>query len=98
MNKILVACRAGVGSSLMLKVKINEVKDEENWPIEVEHSSLDELDSFDGKVIMCLSDVAEELQNSGQYNDKVIVGITNIVDKNEIKNKLGEALKKVSII
>ena len=33
MDKVLVACRAGVGSSLMLKVKLNEVKNEQNWPI-----------------------------------------------------------------
>lgn len=40
MEKVLVACRAGVGSSLMLKVKLNEVKNEENWPIQVKLSNL----------------------------------------------------------
>lgn len=98
MEKVLVACRAGVGSSLMLKVKMNEVKTEQNWPIEIEHSSLDELDSFDGKVIVCLSDVADELEASGNYQDKAIVGIKNIIDKDEIKEKLGSALEKVNAI
>lgn len=98
MEKVLVACRAGVGSSLMLKVKLNEVKDEENWPIQVEHTSLDEVDSFDGKVIVCLSDVAEELRNSGNYPDKEIVGIKSIINKNEIETSVGEALKKVGVI
>lgn len=98
MEKVLVACRAGVGSSLMLKVKMNEVKTEQNWPIEIEHSSLDELDSFDGKVIVCLSDVADELETSGNYQDKEIVGIKNIIDKDEIKEKLGSALEKVNAI
>jgi PTS system ascorbate-specific IIB component len=98
MDKVLVACRAGVGSSLMLKVKLNEVKDEENWPIQVEHTSLDELDSFDGKVVVCLSDVAEELNKSGNYTDKEIVGIKSIINKDEIKTKVGDALKKAGII
>lgn len=98
MDKVLVACRAGVGSSLMLKVKLNEVKNEQNWPIEVEHTSLDELDSFDGKVVVCLSDVADELNKSGIYKDKEIVGIKNIINKNEIESKVGEALKKADII
>lgn len=98
MKKVLVACRAGVGSSLMLKVKLNEVKNEENWPIQVEHTSLDELDSFDGKVVVCLSDVAEELTKSGNYADKKIVGIKSIINKNEIKTKVGKALEEAEII
>ena len=98
MDKVLVACRAGVGSSLMLKVKLNEVKNEQNWPIQVEHTSLDELDSFDGKVVVCLSDVAEELNKSGNYKDKEIIGIKSIINKNEIATKVGEALKEANII
>lgn len=98
MEKVLVACRAGVGSSLMLKVKLNEVKDEENWPIQVEHTSLDELDSFDGKVVVCLSDVAEELKKTGNYKDKQIIGIKSIINKDEIKSKVGEGLRNAGII
>lgn len=45
MVKVLVACRAGVGSSLMLKIKLNEVISEHKWNLEVIHSSLDELSS-----------------------------------------------------
>ena len=41
MHKALIACRAGVGSSLMLKIKVNEVIRENDFPIEVEHASLD---------------------------------------------------------
>lgn len=43
MHKALVACRAGVGSSLMLKIKVEEVIRENNYPLVVEHSSLDAL-------------------------------------------------------
>jgi len=46
MYKLLIACRAGVGSSLMLKIKTQQVIKENNFPIEVEHGSLDSLNGF----------------------------------------------------
>lgn len=93
MYKALVACRAGVGSSLMLKIKVNEVVKANDFPIEVEHSSLDGLSGFNGEMIITLPDVAEELaQKNLPYK---LIGIGNIVDKNEIKTKLEAALAKL---
>lgn len=86
MHKALVACRAGVGSSLMLKIKVNEVVKEHGLPIEVEHSSLDGVTGFNGDLLITLSDVAEEL--SSKNLPQTIIGINNIVDKNEIFEKL----------
>ena len=91
MNKALVACRAGVGSSLMLKIKVNEVVKENNYPIQVEHSSLDGLNGFDGDMVITLIDVAEELYQKGI--PQKIIGIRNIMDKKEIKEKLDSALQ-----
>ena len=90
MHKALVACRAGVGSSLMLKIKVNEVVKENNLQLVVEHSSLDGLNGFDGDMVITLIDVAQELEEK-KVSYKV-VGIRNIVDKEEIKTKLLEAL------
>lgn len=86
MIKALVACRAGVGSSLMLKIKLNEVIKENEYPIEVEHSSLDAVSSFNGALIVTLPDVADELREKNL--PQTIIGIKNIVDKNEIKEQL----------
>lgn len=91
MNKALVACRAGVGSSLMLKIKVNKVVKENNYPIQVEHSSLDGLNGFDGDMVITLIDVAEELDQKGI--PQKIIGIRNIMDKKEIKEKLDSALQ-----
>jgi len=90
MHKALVACRAGVGSSLMLKIKVNEVIREHNLPIQVEHSSLDGIPGFDGDLLITLVDVAQELSKQGVKQQ--IIGIKNIVDKNEIYEKLNEFL------
>lgn len=90
MHKALVACRAGVGSSLMLKIKVNEVVKENNLQLVVEHSSLDGLNGFDGDMVITLIDVAQELKEKKvPYK---VVGIRNIIDKEEIKTKLLEAL------
>ena len=90
MHKALVACRAGVGSSLMLKIKVNEVVQENNLQLVVEHSSLDGLNGFDGDMVITLIDVAQELEEKKVPYE--VVGIRNIVDKEEIKTKLLEAL------
>lgn len=93
MYKALVACRAGVGSSLMLKIKVNEVIAENGFPIEVEHSSLDGVPGFDGEFIITLVDVADELREQG-VKQKVI-GMVSVIDKNEIKEKLSAALSEM---
>lgn len=91
MYKLLIACRAGVGSSLMLKIKTQQVIKENNFPIEVEHGSLDSLNGFTGDAIETLVDVAEELKTKNLKID--IIGIKNIVDRNEIKLALEKFLE-----
>ncbi len=86
MYKILVACRAGVGSSLMLKIKTQQVIKENNFPIEVEHGSLDSIVGFNGDAALTLVDVADELKRKNLKFD--VIGINNIVDRNEIKSAL----------
>lgn len=90
MHKALVACRAGVGSSLMLKIKVEEVVRENNFPLEVEHSSLDGLPGFTGDIVITLIDIAEELAD--KHIPQKIVGINSVVDKEEIKTKLENVL------
>ena len=90
MHKELIACRAGVGSSLMLKIKVNEVIRENDFPIEVEHASLDAVSGFTGDLIITLTDVANELREKNLQ--QTIIGINNIVDKKEIKEKIAAAL------
>jgi ascorbate PTS system EIIB component len=90
MYKILVACRAGVGSSLMLKIKTQQVIKENNFPIEVEHGSLDSLNGFNGDAIETLIDVADELKKKNLKID--VIGIRNVVDRNEIKAALEQFL------
>lgn len=82
----LVCCRAGMGSSMMLKIKCDQVIKEENLPIETELGNLDSIVGFTGDLVITMSDLTAELEADSCVPSAV--GITNIVDKDEIKQKL----------
>lgn len=86
----LVACRAGMGSSILLKIKIDQVIKENDFPIKTEHGNLDSLSGFNGDVLFTMEDLAEELKDKVKY----AVGIRNIVDKKEIEEKIRKFLKE----
>jgi len=91
MYKALVACRAGMGSSLMLKIKIAQVIDENKLPLTLEHGSLDSLPGFNGDLVITLIDVSKDIQGVNPKLD--IIGINNIMDKTEILTKINTYLE-----
>lgn len=90
--RALVCCRAGMGSSMMLKIKCDQVISENNLPIETEHGNLDSLIGFTGDLVITMSDLTAELEADPKVPSAI--GITNIVDKAEIKEKLEGWLAK----
>ncbi|MCJ0595003.1 PTS sugar transporter subunit IIB [Enterococcus cecorum] len=87
----LIACRTGMGSSMMLKIKVDQVVRKNNYPLEVQHSTLDDVKSFKGDLLITMADVAEELKGQVPY----IIGINNLMDKNEIETKLNEFFNQI---
>lgn len=85
-KKALIACRTGMGSSMMLKIKLDQVVRENSFPLEVHHSTLDDVKSFKGDVLITMADVAEEMKDKPFY----VIGINNLMDKKEIETKLRE--------
>lgn len=90
MYKALICCRAGIGSSMLLKIKTDQVIDENNLPIITEHGNLDTLLDYKGDLVITMEDLAKQLKM--KFTN--IIGIKNIMDKDEIKDKLMEFLKK----
>lgn len=88
MYKALVCCRAGMGSSMLLKIKADQVIKENNFPIVTEHGNLDSLIGFKGDLIITMDDLSKELKDKAPY----CLGIRNIVDKAEMKKKIEEFL------
>ena len=88
MYRALVCCRAGMGSSMLLKIKADQVINENNFPIKTEHGNLDSIVGFNGDLVITMDDLAGELKDKVPY----ALGIRNIVDKVEMKSKLEEFL------
>ena len=88
MYNALVCCRAGMGSSMLLKIKADQVINENNLPIVAEHGNLDSLIGFNGDLIITMEDLTEELKDLVPY----AVGVRNIMNKTEILEKLKEFL------
>lgn len=88
MIQALVCCRAGMGSSLLLKIKVDQVIKENHFDIVTEHGNLDSLIGYKGNLVITMEDLTEELSNKGYC----AIGIRNIVDKEEIKSKIRDYL------
>lgn len=92
MFKALVCCRAGMGSSMLLKIKADQIIRENDFPIVTEHGNLDSLIGFDGDLVITMDDLSTELAGKVPYP----LGIRNIVDKAEMKAKMEEYLATVN--
>lgn len=84
MYKALVCCRAGMGSSMLLKIKADQVIKENDYPIQTEHGNLDSLMGFSGDLVITMDNLATELHDKVPY----ALGIRNIMDKAEMKEKM----------
>ena len=52
MFKALIACRTGMGSSMMLKIKVDQVIRANKFPIELIHGTLSDVKSFEGDLLI----------------------------------------------
>ncbi len=86
MLQVLVACRTGMGSSMMLKIKVEQVVRENNWDIEVEHNEISAAKYFGGDILITMEDLADEFKG----NNYDVIGIKNLMNKEEIREKLAE--------
>ncbi|OJG71599.1 hypothetical protein RV11_GL000305 [Enterococcus phoeniculicola] len=73
-----------MGSSMMLKIKVNQVVRANKFPLDIQHSTLDDVKSFKGDLVITMADVADEIRGQVPY----VIGIKNLMDKQEIEEKL----------
>lgn len=91
--KILAVCGFGVGSSMILKMKIEEVIKEHGIKAEVVTTDVGTATSVVCDVIF----TSKELESNIRENAKVpVVAIKNFIDKKEIAEKGLEVLQKLS--
>lgn len=86
----LVLCRTGMGSSMMLRIKLNQVIEENNFPIALEHDVMSTASGHEVDFIITMKDMVAELQSQMKAP---IFGVANLMDKAELKAVLEEFLK-----
>lgn len=89
MYKALVCCKAGMGTSMLLKIKVDQVIEENKFPIEVAYGSFDTLNDFKGDLVITLEDLSLQIKDKAPY----VIGVKDILDKEEILEKLNQFLK-----
>ena len=91
MKRALIVCRTGMGSSMMLRIKVDQVLREMGESMELAHDVLSGLGQYrDIDVVITMSDLVPEIQDKVNY----CIGVKNIVDKDAIREKLAEFFEK----
>ncbi|WP_321970620.1 PTS sugar transporter subunit IIB [Paratractidigestivibacter sp.] len=89
-HKIMCACGNGIGSSLMVEMNINSVLNTlGRTDIEVTHTTISEVKPGVADLYVFGRDLANFVD--GIEEDRLVV-LNNIIDKNELTEKLGAKL------
>ena len=89
MMKVLAVCGNGMGTSMIMKMKVGNVLKRLNIPAQVDSCSMGEAKSAIGSYDLILASVhiAKELDSSKAK----IIGLLNLLDEKELEGKLKEA-------
>lgn len=87
--KILTVCGNGIGSSLMLAMKIEELCKEEGISAQVESSDFNSAQGKNVDLIVTVKELAE------QFEDKNVAIIRSYVNKKKIKEDVLPIIKKL---
>lgn len=88
--KILTVCGMGFGTSLMLKMTIDDVLKEEKIKASVEACDVGSAKGKHADIIVASKDIGKHLQGSSAR----VIPIDNLTDKAEIRTKLLAELGK----
>ncbi|KAA9295729.1 MULTISPECIES: PTS sugar transporter subunit IIB [Aerococcus] len=92
MYKVLASCGAGIGSSLIIKKKIQSVADKLGIEVDITHLSIgsakSQANNFD--VIFTLAGLKDNFDNVENQNK--VIGLKNILSDAEIEEGLKTAL------
>lgn len=90
--KILVCCGSGLGSSFMIEMNIKNVLKELGVNGEVSHCDLSSAAGNKSDIYVGTRDIATQLVGLGGE----VVSLNNLIDKNELKEKISAAISKIS--
>ena len=89
-RKIMCACGSGLGSSLIVHMNTEEVVKKLGHPeIEVDHTTISDINPTAADLFVVGADLGDFISNSP---DEQKVVLTNILDKNELEQKIAAHL------
>lgn len=93
--QILVVCGSGLGSSFMVQMNAEQALKDLGAAesVEADHSDLGSATSDAADLFVCGKDLADNVTTLGET-----IVLDNILDKDELKNKLEEKLTEKGII
>lgn len=86
--KILVMCGNGLGSSFMMELNVKKAIKELGINAEVDHTDLTTGKSMNADIYLGAKDIMNNFQKDGAK----IIGLENIMNLNEIKEKISSCL------
>lgn len=91
MMKVLAACGNGMGSSLIIKMKIQKVLTDMGLQCDVHHASVGQAksDARNYDLVIVSQMFVKEFQNVGNCK---VVGLVNLLSDDEIKEKVSAVL------
>lgn len=89
MLKVIAACGNGMGSSLMMKMKLQEAFKEVGIPVTIEHMSVGEAkNASNGFDVVFVSSAL--VANFMHVKKATIIGLNNLLSKDEMVKKIKE--------
>ncbi|AAZ44459.1 PTS sugar transporter subunit IIB [Mesomycoplasma hyopneumoniae] len=93
--KIVAACGNGMGTSMIIKLKVQKIVKELGIDATVEALSMGQSKGLTNSVDIIIA--SKHLVSEFSQKQKAkIVGVTNLMDENEIKSALTPVLKELS--
>ena len=92
MKRGLVVCRTGMGSSMMLRIKLEQVIGENNFPLELEHDVLSAISNYNVDCVITMSDLVKQIEDEAKY----VIGINDLINKAEMKEKIEKFFEELA--
>lgn len=92
--KIVTACGLGTGTALFLKMTVESILKREGIDVRVETADATLAPTMDADIIVTARDLAERFE--GKSRAKEIVAIENYGNKEEIREKLLDAIRRIN--
>lgn len=93
MLKVIAACGSGMGSSQIIKMKIEKVFKKLDIKVEIHHSSISEAKALASQyqVVFC-SEALKNNFDAAAAKGTIIIGLRNLLDEKEMEAKVVELI------